>query len=193
MAAARCGSGRHHEPMEEHSQPTQQPSVAVATRRLGFEPPRGVSRIEWRSGLAHFAIKTEEGGRALASVFRPLMEVGVSVDMVKLLPPGICFALSEGEIDVTSETLRKVGLEFTVTPECAVLTVYAPDMRSLPGIMATVVGALDHDGVRVLSTDDSYDSIFCIIDRNDGPRACQALAKEFGLDLKSGEGPGVEW
>jgi aspartate kinase len=179
--------------MEDRSKRPAQLSVAAAARRIGFEPPRGVSRIEWHAGLAHLAIKTEEGGRALASVFRPLMKAGVSVDMVKLLPPGICFTLSEDQIELTGETLRKLGLEFVVTPQCAVLTVYAPDMRSLPGIMATVVGALDNNGVRVLSTDDSYNSIFCVIHRDDGPRACQALADEFDLDLKNGEGPSVEW
>jgi aspartate kinase len=113
--------------------------------------------------------------------------------MIKLLPPGIRFSLSESQTELAAETLRSLDLEFDVTPECAVLTLYAPDMRSLSGIMATVVGALDHNGVRVLSTDDSYNAIFCVIHSADGPRACQALANEFGLDLKTDQGPNVEW
>jgi len=172
---------------------TERPSVAVAARRIGFEPPRGVTRIQWRPGLAHFAMEVAQGRCDLAPIFRALTEADVSVDMIKLLPPGICFTLSHDQVDTVSETLRRLGLDFSVTRDCAVLTVYAPDMRSLPGIMATVVGVLDNSGVRVLFTDDSYNSIFCVIDENDGPRACQALADEFGLDLQSPDGPSVGW
>ncbi|MGD8241011.1 MAG: ACT domain-containing protein [Armatimonadota bacterium] len=172
---------------------TEEPAVAVAPQRIGFEPPRGVTRIEWRPGLAHFAVELGEEGRGLAAVFRPLTEAGVSVDMIKLLPPGIRFSLSQNQAESAAEMLRGLDLDFTVTPECAVLTVYAPDMRSLPGIMATVVGVLDNNGVRVLSTDDSYNEILCVIDRKDGPRACRALADEFGLHLQDRAGPAVEW
>ncbi|MFQ5810238.1 MAG: ACT domain-containing protein [Armatimonadota bacterium] len=171
----------------------EKPAVAVAPQRIGFEPPRGVTRIEWRPGLAHFAVQIETEGRSLASVFRPLTEAGVSVDMIKLLPPGIRFSLSEDQAESAAETLRGLDLDFSITPECAVLTVFAPDMRSLPGIMATVVGVLDNNGIRVLSTDDSYSEIFCVIDREHGPRACQALADEFGLDLQDRSGPAAEW
>jgi aspartate kinase len=112
--------------------------------------------------------------------------------MIKLLPPGICFSLSQEQAEAAAETLRGLGLKFNVTSDCAVLTVYAPDMRSLPGIMATVVGVLDNSGVRVLFTDDSYNSIFCLIKRRDAPRACHALADEFGLHLRANQGRTVE-
>ena len=158
-------------------------SVATASEaHVGFEPPRGVSRIEAEHGCAYIMIPTEGRPRGLWEVFRPLSRAGVSVDTIKLHDTSLQFSLSEDQVETASRVLDELDLTHEVTPDCAVLTIYAPDMRSIPGVMATIVAGLHEVGVAILATDDSYNSVFCIIPSAQADAACRALAERFGLE-----------
>jgi len=169
--------------------------AAAGLRRgeMGFEPPRGVTRIEARPGLDHFVLPTPGPPKDLARVFRPLTDAGVSVDLVKLHENGLHFALSSSEAPRAQQVLAGLGYQLQPTPNCAIITVYAPDMRSIPGIMGRIVSALQHAGVAILETDDSYNCVFCLIECDQTRAACAALASEFGLEAEATEGPIVEW
>ena len=172
--------------MGHGSSPSAPRSVAAARdARVGFEPPRGVSRIDVERGYAYIMIPTEGRPRELWRVFRPLSRASVSVDTVKLHDHSLQFSLAEGELDAALRILDELGTPYHVTPDCAVLTVYAPDMRSIPGVMATIVSGLHEAGVALLATDDSYNSVYCIIPGAQAAQACAALAERFGLDAVS--------
>ncbi len=157
--------------------------AAAAIRRgeLGFEPPRGVTRIEAWRGLARVAVACEGRPKGLGRIFRPLTEARISVDLIKLHEGSLHFALPGGELDRCLEVLRDMGWQAAALPDCALVTVYAPDMRSIAGVMGRIVGVLQRSGVPILETDDSYNSVFCLVGAEHARQACDALAEEFDL------------
>lgn len=177
-------------PNEEGLTPDEHWAAAGLRRgEMGFEPPRGVTRIDVRPGLAHVSLPTEGRPRDLARIFRPLTEAGVSVDLIKLHDNSLHFALADAELDRARQVLAELGHEPEVVPQCAILTVYAADMRSIPGVMGRIVSALHRAGVGILEMDDSYNSVFCLIQRHQAPPACEALAAEFELETQPTQRP----
>lgn len=152
---------------------------------VGFERPRGVRRIQVERGYAYIMMPTEGRPQGLWEVFRPLSRASVSVDTIKLHDRSLHFSVSEDQLDAAVRVLDELGLTYEVTPDCAMLTVYAPDMRSIPGVMATIIAGLHEARVAVLATDDSYNSVFCIIPGTQADAACAALAARFNLDAAS--------
>lgn len=182
------------QPGEERAGPHEYWAAAGLRRgEIGFEPPRGVTRIEVRPGLTHLALPTEGAPQDLARIFRPLTEAAVSVDLIKLHGNALHFALSSHERERACEVLADLGHEPRITPDCTIVSVYAADMRSIPGVMGRIVSALHHAGVAILETDDSYNSVFCLIEHDQVPLACDALAAEFELEAQPIQRPGAEW
>jgi aspartate kinase len=169
--------------------------AAAAIRRgeLGFEPPRGVTRIEAWRGLARVAMGCEGRPKDLTRIFRPLTDAGISVDLIKLHESSLHFALPTEDLEHCLEVLRGLGCQVEALSDCALVTVFAPDMRSIAGVMGRIVGALQRAGVSILETDDSYNAVFCLVEVDHARQACEALADEFDLAPEDLEGPSVNW
>ena len=164
----------------------------VTARRVGFEKERGVLAIQGEPGVA--VLQVALGGRegigsemlpALRAL-RPLADRGVGIRFVKIYPDCLGFVASQEDLPAVREALSGAGVSCEVAEGCAVVTVVAPNMRSIPGLMARMGEVLDGRGIEVYQTADSHSSVACVIPGERMADAAEALRGEFGLAEEAG-------
>ena len=69
----------------------------------------------------------------------------------------------------------------TSTPHVAMVSVFGPDFRELPGIAGAAFGALARGGTNILAVSTSISTITCVIENDNLDRAVQALQEVFAL------------
>lgn len=115
-------------------------------------------------------------------VFRAVADAGVSVDLINVSPDRKSFIVSEPVADKTSRIIEALGLEVEIHRGCAKVSIVGLRMRGVPGIMATMVEALNEAGVEIIQTSDSHVTISCLIEMPDMEKAIRALHQKFELD-----------
>jgi len=64
---------------------------------------------------------------------------------------------------------------------CAKVAVVGAAMTGIPGVMATVVAALNAQDINILQSGDSYTNIWCLVKEKDLEKAVNALHDKFEL------------
>ena len=126
-----------------------------------------------------------------ASVFRPLADVGVNVDMItqNVSHDGrtdISFTVPRLELDRATEAMeaiaRKVGAEgFTRDDDIARVSLIGAGMKSHPGVAADMFEALADAGVNIEMISTSTIRVSCVIREHQVDDAVRAIHERFKL------------
>jgi len=127
-------------------------------------------------------------------LFGALRESAISVVMISQgsSEHSICFAVPEDDAQRAAEVVRRAfSMELDqeqiqgvdLTPGCSVLAVVGDGMRGMPGVAATLFGALGRAGVnvRAIAQGASERNISAVIDTEDATRAVKAVHSGFYL------------
>ncbi|QGP93287.1 Aspartate kinase [Neomoorella glycerini] len=148
---------------------------------------RVITGITHMAGLTQLRVTIPEGEGAEA-VFQTLAQNNISVDFINVFPEELVFTVAAGAAGRAVELIEGLGLGVTARPGCAKVAAVGAGMRGVPGVMATIVTALNRAGIKILQSADSYTSIWCLVDQADMERAVQVLHREFKLnDEETGE------
>ncbi|MFN3423053.1 MAG: ACT domain-containing protein, partial [Armatimonadota bacterium] len=79
------------------------------------------------------------------------------------------------------KVLQNLNRPTKVTRDCALISVLSSAMRDLPGVMARIAEALYEQGIELLETGDSHDSVMILVRRSDAEKVVNALRQKFGL------------
>lgn len=112
-------------------------------------------------------------------VFKDLASHGVSIGSLSFQPQSLMFAVYTVNAPKAEEVLKAEGYHYTLTKECAKVTVVGSHMGGTPGVMARFVGALTAAGVKILQTTDSDNLVSAIIEERDVKTAVCALHSAF--------------
>lgn len=159
-------------------------AVGVRPRRVGFEKDRGVLDVQGQGGVAFLRVdldSTQPPAASAIPVLRLLAERGVATRFVRLYPDCLSFVAAKEQLAAVLEALEAAGLPYQASAECAVVAVIAPNMRSIPGLMARVGDVLDRGALEVYQTADSHSSVACVVPGDGMADAVAALRGEFGL------------
>lgn len=150
---------------------------------VAFESFRGVTSIEVQDGLTHYRLPADSRrpDLGLAELFQTLGEHGASVCLVKLHGDTWHFSSLSPSDTMVGPVLATLGVKAHVETDCAVVATYAADMRSMPGVMAQIVQALQDAGVEVLEVDDSYNSVISVVRARKAQTAKQAIVERLSL------------
>lgn len=148
-----------------------------------FERDRGISHLASRRRVSYLIVPFENPHSGSGPLFRSLAEAKVNVFLIKMLSDCLGFAVNQDEVDRGVETLRHGGWEPEVYRECAIVSVVSPEMRDMPGVMARLVGCLQHSGVEIRGFADSFNSVSCLIAENQMDAALEAMENEFEVTL----------
>ncbi|MGE5403661.1 MAG: aspartate kinase [Candidatus Saccharibacteria bacterium] len=125
---------------------------------------------------------TSRGDYDLAlKVFKSMALAEISVDFISVNPEVIMFTVREENSLRAEEILRNIGLEPELIHNCAKVAAVGAAMTGVPGVMATVVEALNDADVELLQTGDSYTNIWCLVRREHMEKAVKALHDKFEL------------
>lgn len=149
--------------------------TSINERRLAS----GVTHL---TDLAQFrvALNPEDiaSGRKL---FEDLADAGISVGCLNLSESNAMFAVFADDVEHTNKVLNGTDFEYTLTEDCAKVSVVGSAMRGVPGVMANFVAALTGCKISILQTVDSDTTISAIIKQEHLIDAVTALHKAFKL------------
>lgn len=127
-----------------------------------------------------------------ASIFTPLSEAGISVDMIvqnvsRQGTTDITFTVARNEASRAMEVMRPVLEEteaegITADDDLAKLSIVGIGMRSHAGVAAKMFRALAGEGINIYSITTSEIKISCLIEAKYGELATRVLHDAFGLD-----------
>ncbi len=160
---------------------------------VAFERDRGVTHLSARRGVSKIAVHMDEPREGMGLVFRVLHEAGVNVYLIKLSEDRIEFALDRGLLEPAVESIQAQALRYSLARDCALVSVVAPSMRDLSGVLWHFMGALRQAEIEVLELSDAYNAISCLIPERQLDAAVEALSETFQVGLSSEPGPLDPW
>lgn len=143
------------------------------------------SGVASKTGLSFFQVELEPGATHNGSeLFDTLAHRGVSIGTMSLQPSSLMFATYSAVAKDAAKVLDDLHFNYTLTENCAKVTVVGAHMGGVPGIMARFILALTDAGIPILQTTDSDNLISAIVKDDQVDAAVNALHKAF----KSREG-----
>jgi aspartate kinase len=127
-----------------------------------------------------------------ASVFRPLADAGVNIDMIvqNVSEAGhtdISFTLPKEDLAHAEPILQKVANEVDASgcsrdSDIAKISLVGAGMKTDPGVAADMFEALAQAGINIEIISTSSIRISCVVRAADAERAVRTLHQKFGLD-----------
>lgn len=120
-----------------------------------------------------------------ASVFRLMADHEISVDFISVSEHETKYTVQDKDAHRAHQLLLQEGAHPNVTPDCAKVSVVGAGIAGTPGIMATIVGALSSENIRILQTADSHTTIWCLVRRDQMESAVRCLHHAFHLGMEN--------
>jgi aspartate kinase len=155
---------------------------------LGRYVPAGVATaVSHTEDVSRFVVTLPESEgseahmTAQTRVYRAMADAGVSLDMFTPLDRALVFTVAASDAPTAARVLDTLGLDHTVTPDCAKVTLVGAGMHGVPGVMARVAEYLAGAGVDVLQVADSHTTISVLVPGDRVRDAVVALHEGFEL------------
>ncbi len=158
-----------------------------------FERDRGVTHLSAREGVSKISVQMDCPREELARVFEALAEGEVNVYLIKLNEDCVEFAVDSEQMDQAIHVVEELGFRYALVRSCALMSVVAPAMRDLSGVLWQIIGAMRAIGVEVLELADTYNAVSCLVPEADLARAVEALSETFGVELSTEANPLDPW
>lgn len=168
----------------------------VAPRRrndVAFEKDRGVTHVSARRGVAKITVHIEYSGESMREVFEALSKAGVNLYLIKVGGDRIEFALDTPHLEGAIGVMEAETLRYSLARDCALVSIVAPSMRDLSGVLWRFMGTLREAGTEVLELSDAYNAVSCLIPEHQLDRAVEALTGTFGVALSTEPDPLDPW
>ena len=163
------------------------------TSHVDFERDRGVSHVSVRSGVGRLSIYADDPRREMAHIFALLSEAGINVFLIKIHEDCIGFAVEADEVPRCVELCETQALRYAVVRRCALVSVVAPSMRDLSGVLWRIIGSFWERQIEVLELADAYNAVSCLVQESDAEVASRTLAEVFGVEVADKPGPLDPW
>jgi len=160
---------------------------------VAFEKDRGVTHLSARRGVAKITVHVADPGEAMGGVFRALADARVNVYLIKIGGDRIEFALDSPHLKGALAVMEAERLRYSLARECALVSLVAPSMRDLSGVLWRFMGTLREAGTEVLELSDAYNAVSCLMPERQLEAAVEALARTFGVALSTVPDPLDPW
>ncbi|WDL97332.1 aspartate kinase [Alicyclobacillus sp. ALC3] len=139
---------------------------------------RYVTGVTQASNITQIQVEGPEVAKA--NIFEWMAARGISVDFISVSLDRVAYTVADADAARAVETLKEHGFEPSVLPECAKVSVVGT-YTGMPGIMARIVDALSREGIGILQSADSHNTIWCLVRRSQMEAAVRALHAKFEL------------
>lgn len=139
---------------------------------------RYITGVTQTANITQIQVEGEGVGRR--NLFDLMAANGISVDFISVSPDRVAYTVADADAKRAVSLLRETGLNPSVLPDCAKVSVIGT-YTGMPGIMARIVDALTSEGISILQSADSHNTIWCLVRRPEMEAAVRALHRKFGL------------
>ncbi len=176
-------------PLRVRSTNLDNPGTLISNQPYDINAPRLIkdqliTGITYTSNLTQIKIEgSKSNGKAQLelNVFKSLAGAGISVDFINVQIDRIVFTINSDQAEQARRVLQAINIEPAMEINCAKVAVVGAAMTGIPGVMATVVAALNAQDINILQSGDSYTNIWCLVKEKDLEKAVNALHDKFKL------------
>ncbi|TGB00332.1 aspartate kinase [Sporolactobacillus shoreae] len=140
---------------------------------------KGVTQIRVRAGKDEFDLQ--------AKVFKAMAEQGISVDLINISPSGVVYTVASKATERAVRSLKSLGYDPEVLMGCAKVSAVGAGMAGLPGVASRIVNALTDQGIRILQSADSHNTIWVLVKQEKMESAVNTLHHAFHLESENSE------
>jgi aspartate kinase len=112
-------------------------------------------------------------------IFRGMALADISVDFISVQPEQVCFTVRAPVGEKALGILHNMGFDPQQRQDCAKIAVVGGGIADLPGVMATVLEALDEVGAVTLQSADSHTTIWVLVEKEYMVEAMKAMHRKF--------------
>ncbi|ABR47155.1 aspartate kinase [Alkaliphilus metalliredigens QYMF] len=141
-----------------------------------------LTAITHKDGISQVSVHMENNLAHDSLLLSTLAESKVSIDMINFFLDKKIFTISTEQINIVQIQLKKLNFSHEIRTHCSKVTVVGNRITGIPGVMATIVGALSSEDIQILQSSDSHSTISCLVDESDAKKAVNALHSAFHLD-----------
>ena len=114
-------------------------------------------------------------------IFQKIGEAGVNIDMISVFPKIKAFTVAEEYSAKVENIINALGFTYKMENNIAKISVVGVGMHNIPGVMASVVRALNKQDIKILQSGDSNITISLLVKKDDLSRAVKILHDTFNL------------
>jgi aspartokinase len=146
-------------------------------QQIEFEKPRGISRVDVRSGFAQVQISGLPNPLAECrlAALKAVAEAGIGIDFLKLTQSGLSFMIAESQSGLAEKALAKAGIRSEIHRGRSVVLIHAVNLRDEEGLLAKLVSQAVGSGVEIEHLSDMHDRLLLVTGEEDAAR----LADQF--------------
>ncbi len=140
-----------------------------------------ITGITHTSGRVQIVVNScnNEDNKHYVNLLSILAEEKISIDLINVFPKEKVFTIGEEDIDKLIDVFNKINIKFDIEEDCSKVALIGSGMKGIPGVMATILEALNEENIEVLQTADSYMTIWCLIKTHKVEKAINTLHKKF--------------
>lgn len=140
------------------------PTNAPASTETEFEKPRGISKVEIKTGYAQVRVNglPEPLTETRLDVLEHVRNAQVSIDFLKLTQQGLSFLVSENDAEIVEKALSNQGSHVQIEHERCIVLIHAVNMRDEEGLVARVVSVAIATGIHIDHLGDMHDRIYLV-------------------------------
>lgn len=137
----------------------------------------GIAHIQGRTQVLINDITYEQEDKLLLQ----LAGNRISIDLINIFPDKMVFTIEGRDTEKAKAILDENGYRYNMIYNCSKVSAVGNRMRGVPGVMSRIIRALAKNGIEVLQTADSHNTISCLVKGEDTVKAVLALHEEFQL------------
>lgn len=126
-------------------------------------------------------IRLERDSSNKLDVFSVMQRYGINVDFISIQPDHMTFTVSKSTSEFATKVLSQHGFCPKSVSNCARVSTIGSGIANDPNTIARVFSTLSKQKIRILSSGNSHNVIWCLVYREDMEKAVRSLHQEFEL------------
>lgn len=140
-----------------------------------------VTAITYKKDRVQVIISLDDDEDKINKLMEEITAHHISLDLINFLVEKKIFTIDNKDKDKLIAILNKEKLGYEIVENCCKISAIGYKMKGIPGVMARIVKTLSKEGIKILQTSDSHNTIWCLIKEEDTNKALTSLHNEFRL------------
>jgi len=141
-----------------------------------------LTAITHKDNIIQVTVQTEGQSKNESKLLSRLAESDISIDMINFFVDKKVFTIESNRLEKLEKILNQLSLKYTYIDGCSKVTIIGSRITGIPGVMATIVNALENNNIQILQSSDSHLTISCLVAQEYAKKAVKILHNAFCLD-----------
>lgn len=108
----------------------------------------------------------------------------INIDLINVFPNKKIFTINKNEFSILNKVMKNLNIIYTYEDNCSKISLIGNGIKSVPGVMATILKTFTKENIEILQTADSNTTIWCLVKTESVITAVNALHNAFNLENK---------